>query len=190
MTTTQIQSGFTIIELMITLFIAGILAAIAAPSFTSMIQDNRLVTQVNELQASIALTRSEAIQRNNNTTLCRSANNTACGGNWENGWIAFLDSDGDGNVDGEEIFLVHGGVSGANTIRASSSDILTYTANGLGSVGLDNTFIFCDDRDNPETHARGIVISSTGRARLAIDSDNNGIVEESSGEGGSDVSCP
>jgi type IV fimbrial biogenesis protein FimT len=85
------DTGFTIVELMITLSVAGVLLAIAVPSFNQMIVANRLATQANEIVAAVSLGRSEAIKRNASVTLCRvpRSDSTACAagsGNWEN-WI-------------------------------------------------------------------------------------------------------
>jgi type IV fimbrial biogenesis protein FimT len=171
-------SGFTIIELMIVLAIAAILAAIAAPSFRETIQNNRLVTQVNELQASLGLARSEAIKLNNNVIVC--SINTAtnkCGANWANGWNVFVDTDADGDFTaGENILRVHGAISGGNTLTYDQST-MSYTGTGLSRTNIISTFTFCDDRD--EASAKGVIINTTGRAGLAtIDSDADGIVED------------
>lgn len=180
-----ITSGFTIIELMITLAVAAILAAVAAPSFTDMIRDNRLVTQLNEFQASLALARSEAIKRNQNVTVCRSNNGSACSGNWENGWIIFGDDNANGTVNtGEEIYRIHGAISGANTLRFNQTRVI-YAGDGIVRGGSNGTFTFCDARG--ANSARGIVISTTGRPRLATDGNSDGIVEDGSGN---NVTCP
>lgn len=55
-------AGFTMIELMITVAILGIVMGLAAPSFTRMIEDHRVATQTNKLLAALARTRSEAIR--------------------------------------------------------------------------------------------------------------------------------
>ncbi|QKV57365.1 MAG: GspH/FimT family pseudopilin [Dechloromonas sp.] len=72
--------GFTLIELLITFMIAAILAALAAPSFTSFIKNNRLTTTTNDLLADLALARSEAAKRGQQVTLCISTNGSSCTG--------------------------------------------------------------------------------------------------------------
>ena len=45
-----IERGFTLTELVMTLAIAGILAALAAPAFTDFIADNRLITTLHTIK--------------------------------------------------------------------------------------------------------------------------------------------
>ena len=46
------QGGFTLVELMVTLAVVGILAAVAAPAMLSLINGNRLTGTASELTAS------------------------------------------------------------------------------------------------------------------------------------------
>lgn len=178
------HNGFTVIELMITLLVAAILAAIAAPSFSDIIKNNRLTTQINELQASLGITRSEAITRNVSITMCRSSNGTGCSGNWQNGWIAFIDSNFDGNVGGEEVLRVHGRLSVNNTLAfTQATNRVTYAPDGVVRSG-PGTFKLCDDRG--ANSAKAVIVNITGRPRLALDGNGDGIVED----GGGNISCP
>jgi type IV fimbrial biogenesis protein FimT len=72
--------GFTLLELMFTVGLAALLLGIAIPSFRGMAASNRLVTIANEMVGAVNFARSEAITRNMNMTLCRSASDvsTAC----------------------------------------------------------------------------------------------------------------
>jgi len=182
------NNGLTIIELMITLAIAGVLIASAAPSFRTSIQNNRMVTQVNELQTSLNLARSEAIKRNNDVTVCQSSNGTSCtGGNWQDGWIIFLDDDFDGSVDagdGDMVLRVDGVISGDNTLTFSQTRI-TYARDGFARPGSAGTFTLCDTRGTE--FAKGLVVGVSGRPRLAIDSDSNGTLEDGDD---ADLVCP
>jgi type IV fimbrial biogenesis protein FimT len=59
-----IASGFTLIELMVTLAVAAILLTLAIPSFTGMIDKNRLKSAAEALYADLQFARAEAIKRN------------------------------------------------------------------------------------------------------------------------------
>lgn len=82
------QPGFTLIELMVTLAVAGILAVVAVPAMTALINGNRLAGTSGDLTASLQLARSEAIRRNARVNVCRSTDgiNCAAGTAWDS-WI-------------------------------------------------------------------------------------------------------
>lgn len=75
------DAGFTLIELMITITVLGVLIAIAAPSFTTMIKAQRVRTLASDLHADLTLARSEAIKRNINVEV--RAQDTS---DWSKGW--------------------------------------------------------------------------------------------------------
>ena len=87
--------GFSLIELMVTVVVLAVVLAIAYPSFTGLINSNRLTGNANEMVAAIQLARSEAVTRNASVVLCRSDDATTCatGAAW-NGWITLLQSGG------------------------------------------------------------------------------------------------
>ena len=74
------ESGFTLPELMIVLAVAGVLAALAVPSFQSLTQSQQIKNASFELFSSLSLARSEAIKRNNDVILTPNA------GGWGQGW--------------------------------------------------------------------------------------------------------
>ena len=72
--------GFTLLELVITVALIGLLAAIGIPSFKGSLRSNRLTTSANEFISAINLARSEAIKRNQSVSIRKSSTN------WEDGW--------------------------------------------------------------------------------------------------------
>ena len=62
--------GFTMVELMITLAVAVVLAVIAVPSFRNMINSNRLTTATNAMIGALSSARMEAIKRNGSVQFC------------------------------------------------------------------------------------------------------------------------
>ena len=91
------HSGFTLIELMITLIIIGVLLVVGVPSLKTFMQGNQLIASTNELISAFHVARSEAIKLNASVTICESTNGTSCTdpetatGDWDDGWIVFVD---------------------------------------------------------------------------------------------------
>ena len=73
--------GFTMIELMISVLILGILASIAVPNYSSFVANQRVKTASFDVMSAVALARSEALKRNTDVTITPTT-----GTNWASGW--------------------------------------------------------------------------------------------------------
>lgn len=164
------QFGFTIIELMMTLVLLAVLAGLAAPSVRDMIATSRLKTHNGAIQSSLMMARSEAIKRKGRVVVCKSADQASCttAGNWEQGWIVFVDSNDNATVDaGEGIIQKVGALSGAFILKANNNvaDYVSYTSSGAPKVKASDTlqtgtFTLCQAAGGS---ARQIEVFATGR---------------------------
>jgi len=166
------NSGFTLIEIMVTVAIVGIFASIALPSFSRLIESNRISTATNELVANLLLARSEALKRRNTVTVCPSSNQTSCNDNsdFSTGWIVFLDCDDDiipnetvagcGTTGTEEIIKVGDSFDSVYMTNANVKKISFGFSGRL--AGNPSTFHIGKDASNKK---KKVVLSRVGRVR-------------------------
>ncbi len=164
----RFDTGFTLIELMVTVAVAATVLTVGVPSFRELIQNNRLTTAVNDMVTEFNLARSEAVKRGAPVTLCkRNTAGTGCDSTvaWLSGWIVFADTNGNGTVDsGDQILRIHGPLSGINSLNFGSRNRVTFDGHGF-ATGYSGTMSFCDDRGLSK--AKGLILSNTGRLRAA-----------------------
>ncbi len=158
-------SGFTILEILITLGIVSIVSMFAVPAMTSFTQNERLTTQINTLVGHLALARSEAVLRHQQVVVCGSSDGASCGANWNQGWMVFVDANRNNGIDaGETIVRVQQALEGNNTLNSGGAigNTVVYDYRGFAPNSI-GTFSLCDVRG--AGHMKSISISITGRVR-------------------------
>ena len=166
-------AGFTAIELMVVVSIVAILAALAGPSFTPLIENWRVRESAEQLQSTLHYARSEAIKRGgrvviqkipNNTNGCTTASGTRA---WDCGWIVCHDTNDNGTCNAAEPVLqriessakVHvNRTGGGASIKFNRWGLVDGTWLGFNLIPLDKTV--------SHAAARGVCMSSGGRVRI------------------------
>ena len=179
------QKGFTIYELMITLLVAGVLLTIGLPNLSEFTRNSRISGTANDLHSSFLLARSEAARAKSNVTICSSANSMAanadCDGSpFDDGWIIFVDQDGDIVRDaGEPVLRSHSTIpDGIDITTNGGASYFSFAATGLGRGDVAGaamqTAVICDARGNTvaaggSSAARYLVVTPIGRATILRD---------------------
>jgi type IV fimbrial biogenesis protein FimT len=179
--------GFSLIELLLVLGISlMLLLRFVHPWWQEVQQHKQVGMMMLELQQFIVMARSSAVSHNGMVTLCRSDDGMQCRGRWKDGSILFTDSNADHIINGEDRLLFRlpapapdaQGELKFNAFRNRQYLQLT----PLGSTNFQNgNFTWCPADGNLKL-ARQLIISVSGRTRMARDSDGDGIVENSQGQ--------
>lgn len=168
--------GFTMIEILVSIAILGVLIAIAIPSFSNTIKRYRISAIRDELTASLQMARSEAIRRGTQIIIMRNTVNCVFdmpdSQDWHCGWHLVVDSNNNGNVNAsEEVIqstILPTGFMLGHPNAGSPSKIV---ANRWGQISpLANRFVIspiATGVSDPETLT--ICISSGGRIRYIPD---------------------
>lgn len=160
--------AFTLIEVLMTLLLAVILAAIAYPSYRSVMQNTRVTAVTNDFMSSLAYARAEALKRNQSVSICAAVDNRflSCGqaSDWLNGWIIFIDPNHTGKIatPADRLKIYSALTSGA--IISTAIPYISYNRSGFlaaGAGAFTVTVAGCVGNS-----ARLVTLGVTGRANL------------------------
>lgn len=164
--------GYSLVELAMVVAIAGVVSAIALPSFARLLTDTRVGDASSDLFSAVIQTRSEALKRHRRVVLCVSADATDCAGSggWEEGWIVFEDGNENGRREADEPLLRTGeprkgrvGISGDGSVGRYVSYVASGRTQQLSTGAWQaGTLTVCS-----EGIGRKIIINRVGRPRVA-----------------------
>lgn len=178
--------GLTLIELLVVIALAGVLAALAAPSFSQIVRSNRAQAAASEFQAALMLARAEAIKRGADARVAMVANGMTSGtpaaADWKQGVSVFCDESQNANGNTPptsdtpgtnstckpRIFLLKtpaldSGLTVQSNINGISFNGMGRPYNSAGSPGNGTIAIGASGID-----WRCIIIATTGRMRVAV----------------------
>jgi type IV fimbrial biogenesis protein FimT len=177
--------GFTLMELMVVLAIAGIIIGLGAPNFNRFRLNSRLTNSANDMLASLSNSRTEAIKTQGIISLCASDNSgeegSSCTDGSDKGWIAFRDTNGDCVRDDGEAVVTNGQFDHSFTSQPlyvkRNGDCVSFSPTGFTrtatGVAMMSHMLICDKRGilplaeaGSLSSGRGIVVERTGRSRI------------------------
>jgi type IV fimbrial biogenesis protein FimT len=160
-----LRSGFSLIELMVTIALISILLTVGVPSFSSILRSMTLTTQANNFVASINFARSEAIRRNSVVTLSASAGNLTQN-HWESGWQIWIDSNGNGTLDNGELLRLFPDIGSGSLV--SNTSLVRFSGNGFLDGRSPSALVFSLQPPHCAREAsRDITVTPAGRPSIA-----------------------
>ena len=182
--------GTTLIELLVSLAVAGILLSWAGAEATHLVTEHRATAAVNQILGAVRFARHAAVTYRSPVTVCP-AGREGCGrrDHWHDGILVFLDRNADGRLDeGEGILRRLPRLDARERIYWRSFRNRSYLS--LRPSGLtdwqNGSFLLCPGGGDPR-QARQLIVNAQARVRHARDADGDGIREDASGR---PLACP
>lgn len=150
------QAGFTLVELVFVLLIAGVLVVVGLPALTQMITNEKVRGAANELYFDLSFARSEAIKRNTTIQVVRT------GSDWTGGWTVQF---------GTQVLRSQTASKG---VSASGATDATIAFNGDGRAAVGGTLSFNFSSSNALVSMRCVSLTPSGRPAVRVDRNRNG----------------
>lgn len=181
-------SGFTLIEMLFVLAIAAILVSLAAPGFQAFSAQSKAKNSIHKLSGVLRHARNHAVHHQKQVLVCPSEDGIHClNQDWQAGVMVFEDSNHNRQAEPTETvlyfqapFIEHAKLSW----NGLKNDIL-FSELGLPS-GSAGSFVYCPN-NNDAKYAHGLIISFSGKLRLAEDRNKDGIRESGNNK---NIVCP
>lgn len=160
----ELNRGFTLLELLVSLTLLAILSGLAAPGLTQMRHSQQVQHASIDLATAFILARQEAITRQRPVIIDNLDDD------WANGWQIFVDQDDDGGLDNSDPILLTSdsiargvSISGNTPVSRYVRYVPTGEAQMQNGAFQAGTITLC--HADGEQAIRKLVLSATGRLR-------------------------
>lgn len=159
------EGGFTLLELLITLLLAGIIAAWGIPNFQALGERTAQSSEVNRLQSAFSLARNTAISQRSKITLCPATENRkACDDDWS-GELIIVQGDETKSIQAGDILRVLPTQQGTQVAYSRGWSRISYSPLGYTS-GFNGSFTICSSNAAEGAQGKKLVLSQLGRLRI------------------------
>jgi len=188
----HILSGFTLVELMVTVAVVAILAAVAVPGMQSFLAKSGMNTIRDDFAIALQRARLDAINRNTCVSVCQLAKDTSntCEtqstelGQWHKGWIVYVNDTcaaptaTTASVDAASLIAVRqpGNLRYQVVDQAANApeSVMTYNARGLLRTGGARFRVVDSQNSSTNPNGRDIVLNMQGRVSVEAMSSSSG----------------
>ncbi len=182
--TRRSHTGFTLIELIVAMGILLVLVNAGLPEVRAWVERTRIEAEIDRFLSLIQIARTTAITHNTRVILCPGQSASApavCArrNTWHQGAVAFIDHDGNRELNDEDIVVAEQDATERLRIywRAfRNRGYLRFTGRGV-TDWQNGHFLFCPVPSRA-THARQIVLNYAGRTYRSRDSNGDGVHED------------
>lgn len=178
--------GFTFIELLLTIGLATLLFAVGIPSFASISERAYSGSISRQLFVQVNVARSTALNLNRVVTLCTSDNGVVCNKYGSNYILVFSDDNNNRQRDSNEVVYSHTQVAGDGTLRFAVSRGAHYMRFEPDGRAIEFGHITYCPASGRAQNIQSVIVSFSGRPRMARDRNNDGIREDANGR---NISC-
>lgn len=129
------QAGVTLVETLLCITLLSVVLSLSVSGFGYLRETQiQQITREN-LASSLASARQAAVNHRQQVVMCPSSTGSTCSGNsneWSNGWIAYVDSNGNKSYDEGEQLLFHYKNTRVNTNKVISNTVaIAFNPNGI-----------------------------------------------------------
>ncbi len=172
----QRPAGFTLLELVITIAILGIVSSLAAQGWSAAFERSRHLTILDSYHNLFAFARWAAASQRSLVTICPLSEQNKCVDEWQRPVSVFMDTNNDKQPDNGQILKQMQPVKHPFTMRSRTAGRGYFQFNNKGfAYGSLGSLVLCPANPGTSTMTY-MAVNMVGRFRVRSDEDGDGII--------------